>query len=94
MADVWGFDENAVKVLKSMKPVDYDLTRKFEILLNNRNKKKEDEVRDMHQTTTLRTTVYIIVLYSVSTHYAWFVARLSWSENTTKTYYTATLLLW
>ena len=37
--DVWGFDENAVKVLENMKPVDESLIYKYAILLGGKTLK-------------------------------------------------------
>lgn len=37
--DVWGFDENAVKVLETMKPVDESLIYKYAILLGGKTLK-------------------------------------------------------
>lgn len=37
MTDVWGFDEDAVKVLENMRPADENLIYKYAILLGGKH---------------------------------------------------------
>ena len=48
VADIWGFDKNAVDVLQNMKPLDEDLNQKYAILLENSGfiPETETEVRE------------------------------------------------
>ena len=49
VADIWGFDKNAVDVLQNMKPLDEDLNQKYAILLENSGfiAETETEVREV-----------------------------------------------
>ena len=60
--DVWGFDENAVKVLENMRPADENLIYKYAILLGEKAFKpikREIEVQQQQQ-HTLFCTLFVL----------------------------------
>lgn len=59
---VWGFDENAVKVLENMKPVDESLIYKYAILLGGKTLKpvtNDNEASKEHDSVTNRVAGFI-----------------------------------
>ena len=44
-SDVWGFDYEAVEVLKQMKPMEDTLSHRFAFLLQNNNKLTKENVK-------------------------------------------------
>lgn len=69
--DVWGFDENAVKVLENMKPVDESLIYKYAILLGGKTLKpvtNDNEVyfRDCYKSLGLGTFQEYIYIYKIA----------------------------